>query len=223
MSGSCRLDHDAALGSGDGRADRVGGRHRPSAGGLQGDAEGVGARGQGRVSGQDGLGIGAGEVDRAAITGGGVAVGVEGGHGDVVSDPRDVGVRDARDGQDSGCARTDDDVALGPGDACRDGIAGTDRLRSGCLERDAEGVRSGVGHGERVVRGQTRAGIGRGEADRATVSGSDLSIRVCRGYGQAVGHSRHVRARYAGDSKGGGRRRLQREAVVATGSDRDNA
>ena len=89
--GRARSDDDAALEAGDGARHRVTSSDCLSAGALEGDAEGVRpgvGSGELVVGRQDGVGVGRGEVDRAQIAGGDVAVGVFGRDGDDARHPR---------------------------------------------------------------------------------------------------------------------------------------
>src|SRR5262249_36430712 len=132
-----REDVDDGLPTG-GRGVGVGGGHGLGAGRSQCDGEGVGTPVGGRERGvrrQRGRGVAAGEVNRARVAGGQVAVGVAGGHGDA---PRGAAVHpafEAGDGEAAGGGRGDGQVGRGEGE--RRGVPDRERLIAGRLERDA--------------------------------------------------------------------------------------
>src|SRR5205823_6289351 len=85
-----RVDDNAGLAAGDAAVGRIGSHDRLRAGSFQCGAEGVHASiacREGVVGRQNGLAVGTGEVDGTRITGGGVAVGVFGRHGEVAGNP----------------------------------------------------------------------------------------------------------------------------------------
>src|SRR5205807_2526939 len=129
--------HDARLRGGEGGGGCGGGGQGLGTGCLEGGGESVGAvvtAREGIIGGQDGLGIRTGEVDRASIADGLVAVGVP--------DRDRKGARGAsRDGrgetahaQSAGCRRIDCDARLRGGEGWRDYIGGSQGLSAGRSE-----------------------------------------------------------------------------------------
>ena len=80
MVGGEGADHDRGAGAGEAAIGRVGGGQSLVARSAQGGAEETDAGRQGGIGGQAGLGVAAGEVDGAEVTGGGVALGILGNH-----------------------------------------------------------------------------------------------------------------------------------------------
>ena len=154
-------------------------------------------------------------MDRAAVSGGGVAEGVEGGDRDVVGDTRDVRARETGDDESRGPGGIDDDARLSPGDRSGHCVGGGHRLRAGRLEGHAEGADAGR---QGPVGRQDRRAIGTGEVDRAGVAGRGVAEGVEGGDGDVVGDARHVRSREVRDREVRGRSRVHvqcRRAVSA--------
>ena len=151
---------------------RVGRGDRLGAGGDERHGEGVRSRvgrGEGVGGGQDGLGVGAGEVDRAGVSGGHVAVRVMDGHGDVVRHARGVGRGETGDGERAGRGGLDRDARLARREARRGAVLGGDRLGAGGVERHGEGVRPRVGRGEGVAGGQDGLAVAAGRSTTVPV------------------------------------------------------
>ena len=96
-----------------------------------------------------------------------------------------VGGWEAGDGQRRGRGGLDDDAGLGAGDGSTFEVSvAVDDLGAGRLERGREGVRAGIGGGERVVGRQAGLGVAAGECDRAGVAGGDVAVRIVGGDGE---------------------------------------
>ena len=136
--------------------------------------------GEGVVGGQHGLPVAAGEVDRAPVAGGDVAVGSRAVTVMVPATPAvvDEGKPVTLNVAAGSAAGIDRDARLRAGDAAGRRVRGGQRLRAGRIERGAEGMHAGVGGGEGVVAGQRGAAVGAGEVDRADVAGGHVAVGV---------------------------------------------
>src|SRR5207245_1566812 len=126
-----RVDDDTALAAGDRARARVGGGERAAARGLEGGAEAMDASvgGDERVVGrQGGLAVAAAEAHGAEIAGGGVAVSILGGDGDVAGRPRRARRCKPFPYPALVRCRVDDDAALAAGDRARARVGGGQRL-----------------------------------------------------------------------------------------------
>jgi len=111
-------------------------------------------------------------VEGAGIAGGRIAVGVSGGDGDGEGRTGRAAGRRA-EAQAGRGGRADGDARLGARDAGSCRVRGSDRLASGRLQGDAEGMDALVGGGEGVVAREHCLAITAGEVHRAGVTGGD--------------------------------------------------
>ena len=193
MVGGSRVDRDACLSAGDQARGRIrsGDALRPRR--RERGTEGVhaGVCGRKRVVGrQGGLGVGAGEVDRAGVARGGVAVGVAGHDRDIARCPCDDRRREAGEHQATGSCRVDDDAGLRAGDGAGGRIGSGQRLAPGGFERDAKGMHAGIGRHESVIGRQGRLAIAAREMHRAGVAGGSVAVEILGLDRHGAGHSR---------------------------------
>ena len=150
-------------------------------------------------------------MDRAQITGRGVAEGVPGRDSEAAGRPGDDGRRKADEDKAGGRRRVDGDACLGAGNAAGRRVRRGQRLAASGFEGGAEVVLAGVRGGERVVRRQYGLRIGAGEVDRARVANRGVAEWI-------LGDDRNI----VGYSGGGGRREAGNDQATGGGGvDRD--
>src|SRR5205807_1008221 len=143
--GGGRADADGAAAAGDAAAHRIGGGEGLVAGGLEGGRKGTAAAAERAVGRQRCLTVGAAEVERAAVAGGGVVEGIVGRDGKEEAAAR-RGAAGGNDAEVGGTGGADGDAAGGAGDGTGISVGGGDGLATGGDQGDAiaEGVHAVV-------------------------------------------------------------------------------